>query len=93
MRRPVVAIILSLVLLVMAPAAVLAADYPPKASRSAVSHRAAVPAPDGASLPVEGSLAGTGADVLQELGGGAALIMLGGAILLRSRRCRGAVGG
>jgi hypothetical protein len=92
MRRLLAATIFGLVMLVTAPAA-LADDYPPPPPSSGVSQRATPPAPVVESEQVDDGLALTGTDVTRELGVGAALILLGGTILLIGRRRRGTIPG
>jgi LPXTG-motif cell wall-anchored protein len=81
LRRFVASIVFALLVLVAVPAA-RAADYPPGSPGSGISSRQAQ-----AGQSLDG-LAQTGTDLTHELGIGAGLIVIGGTILLVTRRRR-----
>jgi LPXTG-motif cell wall-anchored protein len=81
LRRLVAVMVFALLVLVVVPAA-RAADYPPGSPGTGISTRQARP---GQSLD---GLARTGNDITPELGIGAGLIVIGGTILLVTRRRR-----
>ena len=81
MRRLVAVMVFALLVLVVVPAA-RAADYPPGSPGTGISTRQAR-----AGQSLDG-LARTGTDITHELGIGAGLIVVGGTILLVTRRRR-----
>ena len=81
MRRFVAVTVFALLVLVVVPAA-RAADYPPGSPGTGISTRQAQ-----TGQPLNG-LAQTGTDLTHELGIGAGLIVVGGTILLVTRRRR-----
>lgn len=106
MRRLLATVVFGLVLLVAAPAAQAsqASDYPPRTSGSGIFRRAPAPAPPPTSPPApppaaisrqrpQSDLVRTGGDAMRELGVGTGLVVLGGAILIVTRRRRVAVRG
>jgi LPXTG-motif cell wall-anchored protein len=81
LRRFVAVTVFALLVLVVVPAA-RAADYPPGSPGTGISTRKARP-----GQPLD-DLARTGTDITHELGIGAGLIVIGGTVLLVTRRRR-----
>jgi LPXTG-motif cell wall-anchored protein len=93
MRRLLAAVVFGLVLLVAVPT-VQAKDYPPEQAGGGVFRRPPAPAVPPAAISQqrpESDLAQTGSDASRNLGVGVSLVVLGSAILVVTRRRRGAV--